>query len=256
MERQIIKTTKGVPVSDGAGVKLTRIIASPELEMLDPLLLLDYFESENPNDYIGGFPPHPHRGFETVTYMLAGRMRHKDNAGNEGVIETGGVQWMSAGRGIVHSEMPEQESGLMKGFQLWINLPASHKMAAPAYQEFNADMIPQEVSEHGGVIRVIYLDISLRAGEAISQAIPESHNAVVFVIEGEATIGDASLKDGTLGTLGPGMKVSISSEKKETRFLLIAGQRLEEPVARGGPFVMNTRQELLQAFEDYHRGRF
>jgi len=211
-----------------------------------------------------------------VTYMLAGRMRHKDNAGNEGVIETGGVQWMSAGRGIVHSEMPEQESGLMKGFQLWINLPASHKMAAPAYQEFNADMIPQEVSEHGGVIRVIagdtdkgargpvkndltqpiYLDISLRAGEAISQAIPESHNAVVFVIEGEATIGDASLKDGTLGTLGPGMKVSISSEKKETRFLLIAGQRLEEPVARGGPFVMNTRQELLQAFEDYHRGRF
>jgi len=155
MTRHIIQTTKGIPATDGAGVKLTRIIASPELDMVDPLLLLDRFESENPNDYIAGFPRHPHRGFETVTYMLAGRMRHKDNAGNEGVVEPGGIQWMTAGKGIMHSEMPEQDNGLMKGFQLWINLPATHKMSEPSYQEFNADAIPLEVTEKDGLIRVI-----------------------------------------------------------------------------------------------------
>ena len=249
--------------------------------MVDPILLLDRFESEDPDDYIAGFPPHPHRGFETVTYMLAGSMRHKDNAGNEGVVEPGGIQWMTAGKGIMHSEMPEknkgeQDQGMMKGFQLWINLPASHKLSEPGYQEFSADHIPREATDKGGIVRVItgttdqgttgpvinklteplYLDITLSPGETFSQSVPESHNAVIYMIEGEVAIEGTDLCAEQLGVLGEGSDVKITSASEGARFLLMAGKRLEEPVARGGPFVMNTRAEVLEAFADLRAGRF
>ncbi len=266
MQREIIKTIRGVAAADGDGVRLTRIIGSAELEMLDPFLLLDSFESDNPNDYIGGFPEHPHRGFETVTYMMAGKMRHRDNAGHEGVIEAGGVQWMTAGRGILHSEMPEQEQGLLHGFQLWVNLPAKDKMLAPAYQEFAGDDIPLEAFADGQV-RVIsgqteagtvgavkgtatnplYLDVTLHG--TFRQEIPEGHNGFIYVIEGEV----AGVPQKHIGVLGQGTRVALSGTG---RVLLIAGAQLDEPVARGGPFVMNTRAEILQAFDDYKSGRF
>ena len=276
MNRNIVQTTKGVSATDGAGVKLTRIIASPELDMVDPLLMLDKFESDRPGDYIAGFPTHPHRGFETVTYMLAGRMRHKDNAGNEGVIEAGGVQWMKAAKGILHSEMPEQESGLMRGFQLWINLPAANKLDAPNYQEFAADEMPTETLDTGGAVLVItgttdsgtmgpvinthtdplYLDVSLNTAESFEQTVAQSHNAVIYVIDGGVVIDDMVLETNTLGVFGPGDKISICAGPSGARVLLIAGRRLDEPVARGGPFVMNTRAEVLEAFADLRAGRF
>lgn len=274
--RKITRTVKGTLASDGAGVKLTRIIASTELDMLDPLLLLDRFESENPEDYIAGFPPHPHRGFETVTYMLAGKMRHKDNASNEGVIEAGGVQWMTAASGVTHSEMPEQKDGLMKGFQLWINLPASHKFGSPGYQEFAASSIPIEGTSNGGEIRVItgttnkgtigpvvnkvtepiYLDVTLAEMDTFVQSVPESHNAVLYVIDGEVTDGEERVSETNLAVLGAGSLVEITTTSNDARFLLIAGKRLDEPVARGGPFVMNTKEEVLQAFADSRAGLF
>jgi len=274
MIRKIIQTTKGIPATDGAGVKLTRIIASPELDMIDPLLLLDRFETENPDDYIAGFPTHPHRGFETVTYMLAGKMRHKDSAGNEGVIEPGGVQWMRAGSGILHSEMPEQKDGLMKGFQLWINLPATHKMSSPEYQEFDANEIPIEKTASEGSIRVIagttdngtrgpvinelthplYLDVTLTAGETFTQAVPESHNAIIYIIEGEIYDSDTSLCIEQLGVLDVGSEIKMTAASDGARLLLIAGKKLNEPVARGGPFVMNTKEEVLKAFADFRAG--
>ncbi|MBL4893875.1 MAG: pirin family protein [Emcibacter sp.] len=276
--RKIIKRSVGQRASDGAGVRLTRLIGSPEIDMLDPFLLLDCFESDNPDDYIGGFPEHPHRGFETVTYLLAGRMRHKDNAGHEGVIAPGGVQWMTAGRGIVHSEMPEQEDGLLKGFQLWVNLPAKDKMSAPAYQEFSAETIPVENQSDGVIVRVIsgqtdegtvgavkntwthplYLDISLKAGSSFHQAIPPSHNGFIYVIEGAIEADDAQdmVKAKQLAVLGDGDHVTLRAGTEDSRLLLIAGQRLNEDVARGGPFVMNTRAEVMQAFQDYQNGKF
>ena len=276
--RELVMLTPGVPTSDGAGVRLTRIIGSPDLNMIDPFLLLDCFESDNPDDYIAGFPDHPHRGFETVTYLLAGRMRHKDNAGHEGVIEPGGVQWMTAGRGIVHSEMPEQENGLLKGFQLWINLPAAEKMTAPSYQEFDASQIPVEKLKGGGTVTVIagetdqgtvgpahrpstnplYFDVQLPSGSTFEQLIPLSHHAAIYTIDGSAQIGEQrkSLPSGTLGVLSDGEHVRITADSEGVRFLLIAGRRLNEPVARGGPFVMNTKQEVMQAFSDYQNNRF
>lgn len=275
MNRSIIQKTKGVPATDGAGVKLTRIIASPKLDMVDPLLLLDRFESDKPQDYIAGFPTHPHRGFETVTYMLAGRMRHKDSVGNEGLIGPGGVQWMTAAKGILHSEMPEQEKGLLRGFQLWINLPAANKLDDPRYQEFTAEDVPAEILDTGGMVRVIsgttdhgttgpvinplteplYLDISLESQEAFYQSLPQSHNGVIYVIEGDLAIEDAVLQSEELGVLGRGETVSMSAGLQGARLLLIAGRRLEEPVARGGPFVMNTKAEILEAFADLRAGR-
>ena len=276
--RELVQVTPGIPASDGDGVRLTRIIGSPEINMIDPFLLLDAFESDEPTDYIGGFPDHPHRGFETVTYLLAGRMRHKDNAGHEGVIEPGGVQWMTAGRGIVHSEMPEQENGLLQGFQLWVNLPSTDKMTAPGYQEFPADEIPVETLEGGGSIKVIsgetdggtigpvvrdtvtplYLDVSLTKNAQYTQRVPETHGGFFYVIEGSVRIGAErrELPTRSLGILGAGDRVEVSTGDTESRFLLIAGRQLNEPVARGGPFVMNTRQEVLQAFQDYQSGRF
>jgi len=270
--RELDRITSGLPVSDGDSVKMTRVIGTPELNMLDPFLLLDSFESDQAQDYIGGFPDHPHRGFETVTYLLAGRMRHKDSMGHEGIIEAGGVQWMTAGKGIIHSEMPEQENGLLQGFQLWVNLPASEKMGDPAYQEFPANKIAVEYLDNGGVVRVIagatdngtigpvvnrfvkpvYLDVSLPEGKTFQQTVNTGNTVFIFVISGELSVGNSMQKINLrqMGVLGKGDRVSVTANK-ETRFLLVAAQPLNEPVARGGPFVMNTKAEILQAFEDF-----
>lgn len=274
--RQLLHSISGIAASDGDGVRLTRIIGSPQLNMFDPFLLLDTFESDNPDDYIGGFPSHPHRGFETVTYLLNGRMRHKDSAGHEGVIEPGGVQWMTAGRGIVHSEMPEQDNGLLKGFQLWVNLPANAKMSEPAYQEFPPHLTPLERREDGSLVRVIsgtteqgttgpvnndytlplYLDVQLTAGAEFRQAIDVSHNAFIYVIEGQLSVGNRVVSEKQLGLLSDGTHVQLLATTQPARFLLVAGRPLNEPVARGGPFVMNTKAEVMQAFQDYNNGNF
>ena len=277
MSRELLVTTAGVPATDGDGVKMTRIIGSHELNTLDPFLLLDVFESDQPDDDIGGFPSHPHRGFETVTYLLAGRMRHKDSAGNEGVIEPGGVQWMTAGKGIVHSEMPEQDNGLLMGFQLWVNLPASAKMSEPAYQEFAPASVPLEQRQNGTLVRVVsgttsegtrgpvnnryvkpaFLDVTLPAGESFDQQVGASDNAFIFVIKGDLVVGNTRqpLGQRKLGILGEGDHVTVTAGSS-ARFLLVAGQPLNEPIARGGPFVMNTKAEVMQAFADYQSGQF
>ena len=275
--RELQTSTSGIPATDGDGVKMTRLIGTPELNMLDPFLLLDAFESDQPEDYIGGFPSHPHRGFETVTYLLAGRMRHKDSAGHEGVIEAGGVQWMTAAKGIVHSEMPEQENGLLQGFQLWLNLPKSEKMNDPAYQEFSVNDIPVDRLENGSEIRVIsgqtnqgtkgpvinnyvnpmYMDITLPAGQQFEQTLNSSDNAFIYVIEGLLSVCELqkTITNRDMGILGDGDQVNVTA-KETSRFLLISAQPLNEPVARGGPFVMNTKAEVLQAFEDFKNNRF
>ncbi|MFV2032836.1 MAG: pirin family protein [Gammaproteobacteria bacterium] len=278
--RKLLKVITGMPATDGAGVKLTRVIGQPALQELDPFLLLDAFRSDNPDDYIAGFPPHPHRGFETVTYLLNGRMRHKDSAGNEGVIEAGGIQWMTAGRGIVHSEMPEQENGRLEGFQLWVNLPAAHKMTEPAYQEHDASSIPVE-SRPGASIRVItgetsqgtagpvsqplteplYLDVSLEANSSFTEVVPEQHNAFVYVIEGSVTLESeqgetVGVARDQLAILSEGSMITLASGEQRARFLLIAGKPLGEPIARSGPFVMNNQAELKQAYLDYQSGKF
>lgn len=278
--RKLKSLITGMPTTDGAGVKLVRVIGQPALQELDPFLLLDAFRSDNPDDYIAGFPSHPHRGFETVTYLLEGRMRHKDNAGNEGVIEPGGIQWMTAGKGIIHSEMPEQEDGRLEGFQLWINLPASHKMTQPAYQEYGVDKIPLE-TRTGASIRVItgetslgtkgpvsqplteplYLDVSLETNTAFSEAIPELHNAFVYVIQGsvrlESEQGETvSVTRDQLAVLTQGTSIDLETQQQAARFLLIAGKPIGEPIARSGPFVMNSQAELQQAYRDYQSGQF
>jgi redox-sensitive bicupin YhaK (pirin superfamily) len=276
--RAVVQTLRGQPASDGAGVKLTRVIGQPRLPDLDPFLLLDEFGTDKAEDYIAGFPDHPHRGFETVTYMLDGRMRHKDNHGHEGVLEPGAVQWMTAGRGIVHSEMPEQREGRMRGFQLWMNLPARDKMTAPNYQEFGGDKLP--VVERTGVnVKIIagqldgavgpvkqpatdpiYMDIRLDAGVDFALPVPAGHSAFVYVYEGSLTVG-ASREAATIGAqelavLGDGAEVQLSGRAPRSRAILVAGRPLREPVARYGPFVMNTREEIMQAFTDFQSGRF
>ncbi|MCB1864502.1 MAG: pirin family protein [Chromatiales bacterium] len=278
--RPLIRVARGQAASDGDGVQLTRIIGTPELNAVDPFLLLDAFGTDRPADYIGGFPPHPHRGFETVTYLLAGRMRHRDNAGHEGVIEPGGIQWMTAGRGIVHSEMPEQDHGELAGFQLWVNLPAAHKMAAPAYREYTAEQIPTE-NRDGISIRVIsgttaggitgpvrnvvteplYLDVTLEADAPYEEPIADGASVIAYLIRGAASTAAAgerrrTLTAGELGVFGPGDGVSLTAGPDGARLLLIAARRIGEPIARGGPFVMNTRAEVEQAFADYRAGRF
>jgi len=276
--RELSTISQGQLGSDGDGVKLTRLIGNQALNMLDPFLLLDLFESDQPNDYIGGFPDHPHRGFETVTYMLAGRMRHKDNTGNEGLISANGVQWMTAGKGIVHSEMPEQESGLLKGFQLWVNLPKTHKMTEPAYQEFPANKLAMEYGDDGSEIRVIsgttnkgttgpvinthvkptYMDVHLPVGTRFEQSLPMDDNAFIFIIEGSVSVGNTSrqLHQNHIGVLTPGDLVTITASKKDANFLLISGGPLNEEVARAGPFVMNTKAEVMQAFNDFQNNKF
>ncbi|WOH38906.1 pirin family protein [Thalassotalea fonticola] len=276
--KELQYSTPGIATSDGAGVNMTRIIGSPELNMLDPFLLLDAFGSDKPNDYLAGFPEHPHRGFETVTYMLAGKMRHKDNAGNEGVIEQHGVQWMTAGKGILHSEMPEQEQGLLAGFQLWVNLPKANKMTEPKYQEYTEAAIPVERHDNGSFIRVIagktelgtqgvinneyvkptYFDVTLKQGETFNQTVNELDNSMIYMISGDAEIGSnlAPLTEKQLGILTKGAQVIIKSKGKDIRFLFISATPLNEPVARGGPFVMNTNEEITQAFADFRANRF
>ncbi len=279
MQRTIRQIIKGMPATDGAGVELVRMIGQPALSMLDPFLLLDAFRSDDPDDYIAGFPPHPHRGFETVTYLLNGRMRHQDNTGREGVIEPGGIQWMTAGRGIIHSEMPEQEDGLLEGFQLWVNLPADHKMDQPGYQEYSAEQIPLETRE-GASVRVItgttshgtsgpvvqplteplYLDVSLAPGKTFSENLDDEHNAFIYGIDGE-TLMDHTPESATIGKdqlaiLTRGDEIRVTAGANGSRFLLISGKPLREAVVRGGPFVMNSQQQLRQAVADYQSGNF
>lgn len=276
---RVLRTVPGMPTSDGAGVRLNRVIGSPGLPDLDPFLLLDEFGTDRAQDYIAGFPEHPHRGFETVTYMIDGRMRHRDNHGHEGLLTPGSVQWMTAGRGLVHSEMPEQESGLMRGFQLWINLPAKDKMTAPKYQEFAPERIPLARPAAGVEIKVIagdvdgvagpirqpatdplYLDIALAPDAAWQYVLPEGYNAFAYVFEGEAAIGQGAdarrVAAGQLAVLGGGAQLALRGGAAGTRLILVAGRPLREPVVRHGPFVMNTRQELMQAFVDFQEGRF
>jgi redox-sensitive bicupin YhaK (pirin superfamily) len=273
--RPVLKVVSGVPASDGAGVRLTRVLGTQEAQMFDPFLMLDHFDSEDGADYIAGFPDHPHRGFETVTYMLEGRMRHADNRGASGVIETGGVQWMRAGSGIVHSEMPEQTEGRMRGFQLWVNLPARLKMSEPGYQEFPADRMPVEAREggvmvkaiagptsrgargpvSGGAVNALYFDVSVPAGARFTESVDPGLAAMVVLYEGAASVSgrEASALSGLF--LGEGDEITVEASTN-CRFLLIAGRPIREPVAWGGPFVMNTRDEVMQAFEDYRAGRF
>jgi len=282
--RVVRRVVKGMPTSDGAGVKLRRVIGQPQLPDLDPFLMLDEFGTDRAEDYIAGFPDHPHRGFETVTYMLDGRMRHRDNHGNEGVLVPGSVQWMTAGRGLVHSEMPEQQEGRMRGFQLWLNLPAREKMTAPKYQEFGPERIPSATPAPGVTVKVIagqvdgtsgpifqpatdptYLDIALEPGAEFTQALPADYAAFLYVFEGSLQVGASAesslLRTHELGVLGEGGVIDLKGASagaggKVARAILVAGRPLREPVAKYGPFVMNTREELQQAFEDFQRGRF
>jgi len=276
---RIVRHVRGMPASDGAGVKLTRVIGSPQLPDLDPFLMLDEFGTDRAEDYLAGFPSHPHRGFETVTYMLDGRMRHRDNHGNEGLLVPGSVQWMTAGRGLVHSEMPEQEAGRMRGFQLWVNLPAKDKMTAPGYQEFAPERIPVVEAGEGVSVKVIagivdgvpgpidqpatdplYLDITLAPGASWRYDLPEGHNAFAYAFEGEIRVGEGDdarpLSAQELAVLGGGAGLALESGDAGARLIVVAGRPLREPVARHGPFVMNTREELMQAFVDYEQGRF
>ncbi|MBH1628972.1 pirin family protein [Stenotrophomonas maltophilia] len=276
---RVLRTIRGMPTSDGAGVRLTRVIGGPTLPDLDPFLLLDEFGTDRAEDYIAGFPEHPHRGFETVTYMLDGRMRHRDNHGNEGLLTPGSVQWMTAGRGLVHSEMPEQESGQMRGFQLWVNLPAKDKMTDPKYQEFAPERIPVVQPAAGVEVKVIagtvdgtrgpivqpateplYLDITLSPDRAWTYTLPEGHNAFAYVFEGALTVGEQDAARDVarqeLAVLGGGEQLHVSAGSEGARLILVAGRPLREPVMRHGPFVMNTRQELMQAFVDFQEGRF
>ena len=279
--RQVSRIISGQATADGAGVQLRRYIGSAELEQIDPFLLLDLFESDNPDDYIAGFPSHPHRGFETVTYILAGKVRHEDNAGHGGIIESGGIQWMTAGRGIIHSEMPEQEHGRLAGFQLWVNLPAADKMCPPAYHEYSANQIPTDIRDNGVTLRVItgttstqtigpvqgvatnpiYLDVTLPPDSTLTEPMPEGHTAFIFVIDGRLNLPDdentqVSLNAKQLGTLSEGTAVYVTAGDTGARFLLVAARPLNEPIARYGPFVMNTQHELEQAIADYNTGRF
>ncbi len=277
--RPVARLSRGVPASDGAGVKLTRVIGTPQLGEVDPFLLLDEIRSAEGSDYGAGFPDHPHRGFETVTYMLAGRMRHADNHGNSGLLTPGSVQWMTAGRGIVHSEMPEQEGGLMWGFQLWVNLPSRDKLIAPRYQDIAPDRIPEAALADGSRVRVLagefggltgpvegivteplLLDLEVPAGGRVAVPLPRGHSAFLYVFAGEAGIGEPAtvVPRGSAAVLGEGDVALVrgSGSGQAARVLLAAARPLNEPVARYGPFVMNTQQEIRTAIADYQAGRF
>lgn len=279
--RSVERVVAGTPTSDGAGVKLSRVLTQPLQRRLDPFLMLDAFGSDDPGDYIAGFPDHPHRGFETVTYMIAGRMRHRDSAGNEGLLSNGGVQWMTAGRGVIHSELPEQEAGRMEGFQLWLNLPAKDKMGAPWYRDIQSETIP-EIMVEGVTARVIagrshgvdgamppgqragtepvYLDLHFDTpGSTFSQTLPAGHNAFVYVYRGTLVIGETEVASERMAILandsGSDGVVLRAVGDAPARALLIAGKPLSEPIAQYGPFVMNTNDEIRQTLEDYREGR-
>ncbi|HAK92948.1 MAG TPA: hypothetical protein DCP94_15270 [Massilia timonae] len=275
--RGVERIINGQFVMDGAGVKINRVLTGPLQRRLDPFLMLDAFGSDKPGDYIAGFPEHPHRGFETITYMLAGRMRHRDSAGNEGMITDGGVQWMTAGRGVIHSEMPEQNEGLMEGFQLWLNLPASDKMIEPWYRDIPLEEVPRFTLDDGVTVQVIagsthgvdgavqrahakpqYLDLEIPEGVSFEQPIPAGHNAFVYVFRGEAVIEGKGVGQARMAILdnAPGADGVRIKALAPTRLLVLAGRPLNEPIAQYGPFVMNTQAELQQAVEDFRAGRF
>jgi quercetin 2,3-dioxygenase len=272
--RTIERLITGQPTSDGAGVKLTRVLTQDLQRRLDPFLMLDAFGSDAADDYIAGFPDHPHRGFETVTYMLAGRMRHRDSAGNEGLLQSGGVQWMTAGRGVIHSELPEQSEGRIEGFQLWLNLPAKDKMNAPWYRDIQSHDVPQwqgasvtarviAGATHGvqgavqrGGTEPLYLDLHLDAAASFEQPLPAMHNAFVYVYRGSLSVGEQLVptqRMAILGNVGDGVRVTAGAEG--ARAILIAGKPLKEPIVQYGPFVMNTQQEIFKAVEDFRAGR-
>lgn len=278
--RSVQRVIESVATSDGAGVKLRRSVGSSQVLRHDPFLMLDEFYSDNPDDYIAGFPSHPHRGFETVTYMLDGHMRHEDSVGNRGDLGPGDVQWMSAARGIIHSEMPQQSEGRMRGFQLWINLPAKEKMKDPGYRDIPSEQIPTINLDNGGQVRVIagtlaqqsgnttgavsglttdplYLDVRLPAGGVFETAITPGYNAFLYLYEGDASVGGdgQALKHRSAGLLSDGDSVRVQAGDAEARFLLLAGKPLGEPVVQYGPFVMNTREEIEQAVRDYQSGK-
>ena len=274
--RTIEQVVTGRATSDGAGVTLTRYLEASLHQRLDPFLMLDAFGSDDPDQYLAGFPDHPHRGFETITYMLAGRMRHLDSNGNEGLLESGGVQWMNAGRGVIHSEMPQQEAGRMAGFQLWLNLPAKEKMSHSWYKDLQAASLPRLSTDSGANITVVaghshgvagavqrptteplYLDVQLPAGAKLCQKIAASHNAFIQLYEGEIKVAAQSIK-------APGMAILSTAEGcdgvmiealQDSRFLVLAGQPLHEPIEQYGPFVMNTKAEIYQAVQDFRHGR-
>ena len=274
--RSVERLVAGQATSDGAGVKLTRVLTQDLQRRLDPFLMLDAFGSDRPGDYIAGFPDHPHRGFETITYMIAGRMRHRDSAGHEGLLTNGGVQWMTAGRGVIHSELPEQEEGVMEGFQLWLNLAAQDKMVPAWYRDIASNEIP-EFEVDGVTVRVIagashgragamqrarteplYLDLHLAPGARFAQPLPATHNAFVYVYRGAATIAGTAVPRQRMAILAnpagaDGVVIETGSEP--TKALLIAGAPLREPIAQYGPFVMNTREQLYEAVQDYQAGR-
>jgi quercetin 2,3-dioxygenase len=272
--RRLERVIPSIPASDGAGVKLRRSLGSSQLARHDPFLMLDEFFSDNPDDYLAGFPSHPHRGFETVTYMLDGHMQHKDDHGNTGDLGPGDVQWMSAARGIIHSEMPQQSEGRMRGFQLWLNLPAKEKMKPAAYRDIGASEIPSVRSSgaetrviagtlgttvgpiHGGSTDPYYFDVHLESGAVFEGTLPAGHNAFLYVYEGDALVGAEKkpLANRAAGLLSDGEKVRIEADSKGARVLLLAGKPLREPVVQYGPFVMNTRQEIEQAIADYQAG--
>ncbi len=280
--RPIVAVERGQPASDGAGVRLTRMLGTARLPDLDPFLMLDQIRSDQADDYIAGFPDHPHRGFETVTVMIDGRMRHGDNQGNSGLVEAGGVQWMTAGRGIVHSEIPEQEDGMLWGFQLWVNLPSALKMTAPTWRDFRAEEIPSERRGAGVTVRVmsglttegtegparsageapLLLDVMLDPGASFHEVLDARYETAFIAVYTGAVRGvdghgrETLVTDPSLAVFGPGAALSLTAGEKGARFLVVAGRPLGEPVARMGPFVMNTEAELLQAFNDYRSGMF
>jgi len=275
--RQINQIIPAMDTSDGAGVRLRRSIGQRNMQRLDPFLMLDEFGSDKPNEYIAGFPPHPHRGFETVTYMLEGHMLHQDHMGNRGDLRSGDVQWMTAARGIIHSEMPQQEQGLMRGFQLWLNLPATEKMKPASYRDIPAAQIPVVQNDNGIRVKVIagdvklgeqhvtgpisglttqpiYIDVHLAAGQTFEQAVPTAHNAFIYLYEGELKLGNESVPSHAAALLGPGDQVKVTATE-DAKFLLLAALPLNEPIVQYGPFVMNTREEIEQAINDYQSGK-
>ena len=275
--RVVEQLVAGQATSDGAGVKLTRVLTQPFQYRLDPYLMLDAFGSDEADDYIGGFPDHPHRGFETITYMLTGRMRHRDSAGHEGLLQNGGVQWMTAGRGVIHSELPEQEEGRMAGFQLWLNLPAKDKMTEPWYRDIQSAEIPELLTAEGVKARVIaghshgvagamqrevtqplYLDIHLPAGTQFRQQLSATANAFLYVYEGELEVAGKAVPLKRMAILKKAADADgvIISAATPTRTLLIAGEPLGEPIVQYGPFVMNSQQEIFKAISDFREGKF
>ena len=280
--RTLQQLIRSIPTTDGGGVRLRRSLGQTQGARVDPFLMLDEFSSENADDYIAGFPDHPHRGFETVTYMLDGHMLHEDHLGNRGDLKSGGAQWMTAGRGVIHSEMPQQESGRMRGFQLWVNLPAREKMKPASYRDIQPDEIPTAALPRGGRVKVIagtaklgdeevsgpiqglsteplFLDVHLPAGGRFGHPVDAGHNVFVYPYEGSVSIGpsdaEQELETQTAGVLTPGDVVEVSAGDDGAAFLLLAGKPLREPIAQYGPFVMNTREEIEQAFRDYQNGQ-